>query len=514
MTSNVPTVHDITFYSNVEKQETRYASVKHAFSEKFGVSPEFFSRAPGRVNLIGEHIDYCHFSVLPMAIEVDVIAAIAARKDNIITIANTDGKFGTVEIPLPQHLGDEIPINKDSPTWADYFKCGLVVARKYMLESENGNLCERGSLKGFFALFDGTVPTGGGLSSSAAFCIAATLAVLRVNGVTAISKADLTKITVVCEHYVGLSNGGMDQSASINGEDSKVLLVSFKPELSAVPFKLPATDPETVFLISNSLVTANKTETAPQNYNLRVVEVAIAADIIAQKYGLNVAKDSNIGTTTLRGVFDAYFTQKLGMDAWDGTDIDIGIPRLEKMLNVIEEMYNESERDGISVETATRLTNLDRETFEKTYLSHFPVKFSKLNIYRRSRHVYSDSLRVLQTLRVARNFSGDSEAFLREVGALMDSSQQSTSEMNQASTAQCDEICALARKNGSFGSRVTGAGFGGCIVHLTTVEKLPQLVSALTENYYEEYFPRISAEELSEAIVVSKPAMGACIVQI
>ncbi|KAM9886448.1 hypothetical protein OXX79_014181 [Metschnikowia pulcherrima] len=84
-----------------------------------------------------------------MAIEVDVIAAIAARKDNIITIANTDGKFSTVKIPLPQHLGDEIPINKDSPTWADYFKCGLVVARKYMLESGNGNLCEHGSLKGF-----------------------------------------------------------------------------------------------------------------------------------------------------------------------------------------------------------------------------------------------------------------------------------------------------------------------------------------------------------------------------
>lgn len=75
-------------------------------------------------------------------------------------------------------------------------------------------------LKGLYITFDGTVPTGGGLSSSAAFCVASTLAVLKANGVDSISKADLTRITVVSEHYVGVNTGGMDQCASVYGEAS------------------------------------------------------------------------------------------------------------------------------------------------------------------------------------------------------------------------------------------------------------------------------------------------------
>ncbi|GEQ69680.1 hypothetical protein JCM33374_g3354 [Metschnikowia sp. JCM 33374] len=512
--SAVPTIKGVGFYSDCNKQTARYDAVKRSFTEHFGAPPSFFSRAPGRVNLIGEHIDYCHFSVLPMAIEVDVIAAIGAVSRNSITIVNTDRKFAPVEIALP-HANEDIVVNKEMPSWADYFKCGLIVARKYMQETGLGDVnAKNGALQGFNALFDGSVPTGGGLSSSAAFCIAATLAVLKVNGVKDISKADLTEITVVCEHYVGLSNGGMDQSASINGEDDKVLLISFKPKLEAMAFPFPATSPETVFLISNSLVTANKTETAPANYNLRVVEVAIAADILAHKFGLKVEQDSNIHTASLRGVFDAYFTQKLGMCGWDGKDIDMGISRLEQMLHVVQDTYTEEHKDGLTIDQVRVLTGTaDSESFKKTYLCHFPVRFDKLNVYRRSIHVYSDSLRVLKTVRAVRQFGGDSEAFLRDVGALMDDSQVSTRDYNHASAALCDELCSLGRENGSYGSRVTGAGFGGCVVHLTTVEKVAGLVNALKEEYYGRHFPGMSTDALNDAIVVSKPAMGACIVE-
>ncbi|OBA23093.1 Galactokinase [Metschnikowia bicuspidata var. bicuspidata NRRL YB-4993] len=511
---NVPSVLDVSFYSDQKGQESRYASVRQKFSKTFGVSPLFFARAPGRVNLIGEHIDYCHFSVLPMAIEVDVIAAVAPSGTQTITIANTNTKFVTTEIRLPQPADADIPINKDLPLWADYFKCGLVVARNYMRDTGKGNIQTSGAMAGFYALFDGTVPAGGGLSSSAAFCIAATLAVLQVNGVTGISKADLTKITVVCEHYVGLSNGGMDQSASINGEPGKVMLISFKPHLAAVPFALPSTNPETVFLISNSLVTANKTETAPSNYNLRVVEVAVAADIIVHRFGLVVDKDSNIGTATLRGAFDAYFTQTLGKEPWDGTDIDVGISRLQQMLQVVDQMYSDAEkRAGLSVDAAVAKAGAaSRADFEHTYLSHFPVRFAKLQIYRRTRHVFSDSMRVLETLREARQFAGDSRGFLQKVGALMDESQVLTRDMNMASTEECDALCEVGRAHGAYGSRVTGAGFGGCVVHVTTADRLQRLRQALVDEYYKRRFPALSEADLAEAIVVSRPAMGACIV--
>lgn len=508
----VPTVHDISFYSDKETQLARYNAVRVKFSQIYGQDAKLIARAPGRVNLIGEHIDYCHFSVLPMAIEVDVIAPFAPSETSTITISNTDSKFSTKSFEIPQD-GSFVEIDETNPSWGDYFKCGVIVAHKYIIE-KYPHILDGGKkpLKGLNALFDGTVPTGGGLSSSAAFCICATLAILHVNGITQISKEDLTKITVVSEHYVGLNNGGMDQCASVNGEPNKVLLILFKPELKSTPFELPKTEPETIFLVTNSLITANKTETAPTNYNLRVVEVAVAADLLAHKFGLKVKQDSNLDSATLRGSFDAYFTQKLQQPSWDGGDIDLGIERLSKMLELIESVYSDSQKEGFTTEEAAAAVGLTVDQFHATYLSQFPVRYEKLNLFRRSKHVYSDSLRVLQTISLARKFDGDSEKYLHEFGKLMNESQVSTKELNQASAPGCDLLCAIGIANGAFGSRVTGAGFGGSIVHLTTVDRLPKLVKSITEQYYEKEFPGISKESLDSAIVVSKPSQGACLV--
>ena len=69
----------------------RAKALSGAFVTKFGVPPSFVARAPGRVNLIGEHIDYCGYSVLPMAIEQDVtMAVLALPGDTTITVANTN----------------------------------------------------------------------------------------------------------------------------------------------------------------------------------------------------------------------------------------------------------------------------------------------------------------------------------------------------------------------------------------------------------------------------------------
>lgn len=509
--SLVPTVDNVAFYSNEKVQLARYKAVEAKFANLYGEKPLLIARAPGRVNLIGEHIDYCHFSVLPMAIEVDVIAPFVASGDSSVTINNTDPKFSSESFSFPAD-GSVVEIDKNNLSWGSYFKCSAIVAHKFILE-KYAHLLDGGKkpLKGLKALFDGTVPTGGGLSSSAAFCICATLAILHVNGVEQITKEDLTRITVVCEHYVGLNNGGMDQCASVNGEPNKVLLILFKPSLKSTPFELPETKPETIFLITNSLITANKTETAPKNYNLRVVEVAVAAELIARKFGLKVSPDSNLDTATLRGSFDAYFTQKLGESAWDGQDIEMGIDRLTRMLDLVESIY--SEKKEFTTEEAAEAVGLSLEEFQAKYLSRFPVSYEKLSLYKRSRHVYSDSLRVLQTISLARHFDGNSEKYLEEFGKLMDESQVSTREYNNASAPGCDALCELGRANGTYGSRVTGAGFGGSVVHLTTVDRLPKVIEAIKEKYYKKQFPGISEEELSSAIVVSKPAQGACIVK-
>lgn len=71
----------------------RLQHLKNTFETKYGESPHFYACAPGRVNLIGEHIDYCGYSVLPMAIEPNILAAVSVNKSGTITLANTNPQY-------------------------------------------------------------------------------------------------------------------------------------------------------------------------------------------------------------------------------------------------------------------------------------------------------------------------------------------------------------------------------------------------------------------------------------
>lgn len=505
---SVPIFKDLSFYNDANSSTARYQALQTSFNKVYGNEPEFVGRSPGRVNLIGDHIDYCYFSVLPMALDVDVIAATSVNDSNTIRLANTNDKFPSYEF----EISPTFEISQADYTWVNYFKCGLIVANNYLKELNPST-----KLKGMNLLFDGNVPTGGGLSSSAAICVTSALVVLRANGLTNISKEDLTRITVVSEHYVGVNTGGMDQCASIYGEKGKALLIQFKPKLIGIPFELPTTKPhELVFLVSNSLVESNKHETAPTNYNLRVVEVALAAEWLAKKLKLSLVNDSNLETGTLRGFLDSYF-ELLGEPRWDGHDIDVGINRLTKCLELIEkpEIFNQEEQKGVETEHASNCLELLTDQFYQRFLSKFPVKYDKLKLYQRSKHVFSDSLRVLEFLKIFEEQKlKPSTGILQDLGKLLNESQQSCNLLNNASKPDCEELCQIARENGSYGSRITGAGFGGSIVHLTTVDRLESLVEALKKEYYLQKFPNITQDQLNEAIVVSKPATGSCILEL
>lgn len=88
--SVVPTFHDLSFYSRPDENKVRYEKLTAEFVKNFEVKPDFFARSPGRVNLMGDHIDYNFFSVLPMAIDVDVVAAVKTNDSGEMVITNTN----------------------------------------------------------------------------------------------------------------------------------------------------------------------------------------------------------------------------------------------------------------------------------------------------------------------------------------------------------------------------------------------------------------------------------------
>ena len=180
------------------------SDVHSLFRQLFGYTPEIEAAAPGRVNLIGEHIDYSDGFVLPFAISDRTYCAIARRQDSLVRIASAQRTSAIVAID-----SKDIQPGK-SGEWERY-----VLGVMWALEIRSG----------LDIVIDGRVPLGAGLSSSAALeCSVAT----ALNALFGLNKSltDLARLTQKAEtDYVGMPCGIMDQSISLMGKKGSALLL-------------------------------------------------------------------------------------------------------------------------------------------------------------------------------------------------------------------------------------------------------------------------------------------------
>ncbi len=192
------------------------------FSTTFGAQPDLMAQAPGRVNLIGEHIDYSQGFVLPFAIDLYTSVAIRKRNDGIVRIASSQRKqqFETFEV------------SEIKPGYGT----GWV---KYPL----GVLWALGISEGVDIFIDGKVPSGAGLSSSAA--LECSLAFV-LNELFSLGKTlkELALLTQKAENdYVGVPCGIMDQSISLMGKSGFALLIDCSDlSTTLVPLDLTRAD--------------------------------------------------------------------------------------------------------------------------------------------------------------------------------------------------------------------------------------------------------------------------------
>jgi len=194
------------------------ASLARNFEELFGRKPEVISEAPGRVNLIGEHIDYSEGFVLPFAIADRTYAAIASRPDGLVRIASHQRKEKIFSIDIH----DVKPGSKGD--W-----------EKYVL----GVLWSLGITTGVDILVDGSVPAGAGLSSSAALeCSVA----VGLNELFTLNQSleELARASQKAENnYVGVPCGIMDQSVSLMAKAGAALLLDCRDlSTESVPFSV------------------------------------------------------------------------------------------------------------------------------------------------------------------------------------------------------------------------------------------------------------------------------------
>lgn len=519
MAPSVPTASalaDIYPSAALPVQAPRWNTLVESFTSAFGHQPTFVARSPGRVNIIGEHIDYSLYACLPMAITADALLAVsatpAASKDTFkIKIRNVkDDKFPAKEFDVPAK-GD-VEIDSTKFEWTNYFKSGLRGALE-LLRKKKGDGFAPVDME---IVMDGTVPVGGGLSSSAAFVSASALAVMVANGESPVDKNELTELAIVSERAVGVNSGGMDQSASVFSEQGSALFVQFVPKLDARPVKFPPTSPELCFLIAQSFVTANKHVTGPIHYNLRVVECSFAAaylNAVLNAPDTPLPGDAGPLGISLQGFHEAYFYNQASNDP-NAPRAVTKEQELKRLIQLVKETLTKEE--GYTREEIAAALKVSVSDLEKQFTSKFPVRADKFKLRQRALHVFEEALRVLDFLtlleRPVHTGASDTTAFNTQLGDLMNATQTSCKELYECSCPEIDTICRVAREAGAYGSRLTGAGWGGCSVHLVPADKIEDVKAALEKEYYSKM--ELTEEQKEQALVVSRPGHGSAVYEL
>jgi len=249
--------------------------VSAAFADTFGSSPDLIVRAPGRVNLIGEHTDYNDGFVLPCAIGPSTMVAASARSDGQMHIVASD--FGNAEDQFT--LTPDLVRNTAQP-WSDYVRGMIVALQGHGFALTGANIAIAGNL-----------PKGAGLSSSASLEVAIGKAMLALSG-TDIDHTKLAQIAQAAEcDFVGTKCGIMDQLISAQGKAGHALLIDCRSlGLTNVPVPEDA-----AIMIVHSGVTRGLVD-GHYNERRRQCEAAAAA------MGVAALRDANIDNLNAAGL--------------------------------------------------------------------------------------------------------------------------------------------------------------------------------------------------------------------
>ncbi|KAJ2940656.1 hypothetical protein O0L34_g14763 [Tuta absoluta] len=471
---------------NIPKNE-RINKMNEVFYQEFGCKPSFFVRVPGRVNIIGEHIDYCGYPVLPMALEQDILVAAGLINERKIYLRNTSGKYKNYETEIKTF--EEMDISADpngKPFWYNYVLCGVKGAMEYL---------DNKIINGVQLVVSGNVPPASGLSSSSALVSAACLSFLYAQNVN-ITKTDIASLCAKSERYIGTQGGGMDQAIAFLAEKYSAQYITFQP-LNATPVALPE---EAAFVVAHSLAEANKAAT--NDFNRRVIECRLAAKILASATG--VTKDKKVITLSQ--------VQK------------ILVYSLEDMIKLVLEHLP---KDMYTKHEVCSLLEISEKDLEDLYLTENTKHLQEFKLKQRALHVYQEASRVedfrnvcFQAWANGKNHqsngsyqNGNSNCsngeMLDILGNLISASHESLKNLYECSHSNLDRLVDISKANGVH-ARLTGAGWGGCIVALCHKDKVDEYIQILKKEFYDD-FCNIDNDNANQYVFATTPNHGAMI---
>eukprot|EP01057_Protomagalhaensia_wolfi_P000379 Protomagalhaensia_wolfi_Nauph_80__378@NODE_120_length_3581_cov_237_449181_g92_i0_p1_GENE_NODE_120_length_3581_cov_237_449181_g92_i0NODE_120_length_3581_cov_237_449181_g92_i0_p1_ORF_typecomplete_len393_score79_22GHMP_kinases_C/PF08544_13/1_7e18GHMP_kinases_N/PF00288_26/5_1e13Filament/PF00038_21/8_1Filament/PF00038_21/12Flu_M1/PF00598_19/0_14Flu_M1/PF00598_19/8_7e03_NODE_120_length_3581_cov_237_449181_g92_i013542532 len=317
-------------------------------------------------------------------------------------------------------------------------------------------------------LVTGNLPMAAGLSSSSALVVCAAMCFNAEREV--LDRKTVAVLCANCERYVGTAGGGMDQAAILLCQKDEAQWIGFNP-LTTEPVKLPH---ELKLVIANTCREAPKVTCAAKMYNKRVFELKTACFSLLKKHKAAEAEQLDgpgVLQLTLRDVLKTIDMKEADLEA-----------QLETLIP--NKLYNKSDMDEILGETRRKALLALRcgvSVWDQN---------DDFYLHNRIKHVLTENARVtdfVETCRRLESSKTEREKDLKHLGELLNGSGKSLNEDFDASCAEIEELCEIARNAGAVGSRLTGAGWGGCTVSLIPGEKVDAFVKEVCEKYFVPY---------------------------
>jgi galactokinase len=254
------------------------AKLSALFASQFNEAPSFVIASPGRINLIGEHVDYNHGFVLPAAIDKYMYVAVSKRSDHQIVMHAAD-------IQQNYQTSLDNASQRSSLDWPNYV---LGVAHELKKDGH--------TISGFNILITGNIPVGAGVSSSAALECATVFSLMHLFDIN-ISKQTMVQIAQRAENnFVGVNCGVMDQFASMFGKADHVIKLDCADlSYTYFPFKL---DGISIVLFDTFV----KHSLASSEYNTRRQECETGIAALRQQFSITSFREATL--TMLDAVAD------------------------------------------------------------------------------------------------------------------------------------------------------------------------------------------------------------------
>ena len=458
-----------------EMQQARYSAALAAFARTYGPGPVHVFRAPGRVNLIGEHTDYNQGFVLPVALDRDVLLLARPRPDETVRLRNIEPKFA----PHTFTIGPTIP-PAPKGDWSNYARgAAQMVARHTppappvhappappvhdtpappVHDTPAPPVYGGANVRGMDALVESApphgVPRGAGVSSSSALTVVAALALAHFNGWQP-DPVPLARLCSEAEWYVGTRGGIMDQFVALLARPGHALFLDCRPQTPPRPSRPPSPPPN----FGGEGGGGSPWYTfahipLPSDYRIIVADTGVRHTNVRGEFNLRVAacragvaclRPQHPGITHLRDVQDVAWAELA--------------PLLPEMLTVAEARARGADLDDVPL----------------------PTDDAELRVRACCRHVHSENERVQAT--VAALEAGN----ITTVGHLLNQAHASARDDYDISCPELETLVEAARGvEGTAGARLTGAGWGGCIVALVHQEAVSTFETEVVRHYQEQ----------------------------